>query len=385
MLLSRLFQKRRPVPQAPHGASRSSLRRNRPQLLGSERLEQRLALTISVSSTPLSGSEFCYNILIDDTVDSAGLGRDAYLKSIGGAGDGGRILIADNPAFDNAITRSLILTDSRATTFFVSSGSQRDVTAGLDIATLTGTVVAGTPTVTNLSTTRGLSEGMGVSGSGIPFGTTIVSIDSGTGITLSNDVASVITSSFAFGTEALASNGTTIIGSPLITAISSTAALLVGMPVTGTGIPANAKIASIIDTTSLTLSANATAAGTAALTFGAGVQNVAGSAAAGTPLISGISSTTALLAGMPVTGPGIPDGATIVSKTPTTVTLSAPSTAQRTQSLVFSAIELSGNTVAGSTTAGTASFFSPLCFFGFPAAHSPASAASAFNGASPLR
>ena len=352
MLLSRLFQKRRPVPQAPHAASRSHLRRNLPQLLGSEQLEQRLALTVSVSSTPLSASEFCYNILIDDSVDSSGLGRDAYLQNIGGGGDGGKILIADNPGFDNATTRSLNLVDSKCTTFFVSSGSQRDVTAGLDTATLTGTVVAGTPTVTKLATTSGLSEGMGVSGSGIPVGTTILSINSGTSITLSANVASVITSSFAFGTAALASNGTTIKGSPLITGISSTEGLLVGMPVTGTGIPANATILSIspADTTSLTISANATAAGSSALTFGAGVQNLTGSSTAGTTLISGISSTTTLLPGMPVTGPGIPDSTTILSTTPTSVTLSAPTTAQRTQSLDFSAIELSGNTVAGSTT-----------------------------------
>ncbi|MEI7861694.1 MAG: hypothetical protein WCJ21_03655, partial [Planctomycetota bacterium] len=329
-------------------------RRTRPQLFGSERLEQRLALTVSLSSTPLSGSEFCYNILIDDTVDSAGLGRDAYLKSIGGAGDGGRILIADNPAFDNAITRSLVLTDGRATTFFVSSGSERDVTAGLDTATLTGTVVGGTPTVTGLETTKGLHEGMVVTGAGIPSGTTIVSIDSsGSDITLSANVGSVITTPFAFGTVALASNGTTVKGSPDVTGISSTDGLLVGMPVTGTGIPANTTILSInpADTTSLTLSAKSTAtSGSYALTFGAGVKSLSGTASAGSSIISAISSTTALLIGMPVTGPGIPDGATIVNKTSTSVTLSAPSTSQRTQSLDFAAIELSGNTVSGSTT-----------------------------------
>ena len=346
MLLSRLFQKRRPVPQAPHAASRSAPRRTRPQLFGSERLEQRLALTVSLSSTPLTGTTYCTNILIDDAVDQNGLGRDAYLQNIGG----GMFRVADNPAFERATTSIMYAADSTCSTFYVASGTERDVTAGLDAAPLTGTVVGGTPTVTNLSTTSGLREGMGVSGDGIPFGTTILSMNGPTGVTLSANVDSVITSSFAFGTAALASNGTTIIGSPLITAVSSTATLLVGMPVTGPGIPANATIASIIDTTSLTLSANATAAGTAALTFGAGIKNLTGTASAGTPLISGISSTTALLIGMPVTGPGIPDNATIVSKTPTSVTLSAPSTAQRTQTLTFSAIELSGNTVAGSTT-----------------------------------
>ncbi len=70
--------------------------------------------------------------------------------------------------------------------------------------------------------------------------------------------------------------GTLTSSSPTVTAISSTAALLAGLAVTGTGIPspvatANTRttvIASVDSATQITLSANATASGAKSLTFG---------------------------------------------------------------------------------------------------------------------
>lgn len=62
--------------------------------------------------------------------------------------------------------------------------------------------------------------------------------------------------------------GNTTSGSAAVTGLSSTASLEVGMLVAGTGIPANATVATITSGTAVTLSANATATGTAvALTF----------------------------------------------------------------------------------------------------------------------
>lgn len=62
--------------------------------------------------------------------------------------------------------------------------------------------------------------------------------------------------------------GTTASGSPTVTAIASTAKLLVGQPVSGVGVPANTTIAAIVSSTSITLSANATANGSGVtLTF----------------------------------------------------------------------------------------------------------------------
>ena len=63
-------------------------------------------------------------------------------------------------------------------------------------------------------------------------------------------------------------SATTTSGSTAVTGLTSTANLTVGMPISGTGIPANATIASITNSTAITISANATAAGTPSLTFG---------------------------------------------------------------------------------------------------------------------
>lgn len=57
--------------------------------------------------------------------------------------------------------------------------------------------------------------------------------------------------------------GNTTNGSKNVTGLSSTSGLSAGMLVSGTGIPSGAKIASITNGTSLVLSANATATGTA--------------------------------------------------------------------------------------------------------------------------
>jgi hypothetical protein len=62
--------------------------------------------------------------------------------------------------------------------------------------------------------------------------------------------------------------GTLVTSSVNVTALStSTAALQVGMPVSGTGIPAGAVVASIVDSSEFTLSEAATATGAQTLTF----------------------------------------------------------------------------------------------------------------------
>lgn len=55
--------------------------------------------------------------------------------------------------------------------------------------------------------------------------------------------------------------GNTTSGAASVTSLSSTSGLAVGMLVSGTGVPANAKIASVTNGTSIVLSANSTATG----------------------------------------------------------------------------------------------------------------------------
>jgi hypothetical protein len=88
---------------------------------------------------------------------------------------------------------------------------------------------------------------------------------------------------------AITQNGTTTATSAVVTGLTSTANLVVGQPVSGTGIPANTTIASINSATQVTLSAAATASGTVAITF------------ASTPLT--ITSALAIGTGLGVAGP----------------------------------------------------------------------------------
>jgi len=66
---------------------------------------------------------------------------------------------------------------------------------------------------------------------------------------------------------AVTQNGTTSAGSAIITALTATANLNVGQPVTGTGVPAGSVITSIDSATQIHISLPATAAGTVSLSF----------------------------------------------------------------------------------------------------------------------
>lgn len=121
--------------------------------------------------------------------------------------------------------------------------------------------------------------------------------------------------------------GTTTSGSTTISGISSllTAYLFAGMPITGTGISAGTTI-STVSSTSITISANATATSTA----------LTGTTTNGSYNVTSISTTAALAVGQTVTGTGIPSGTTIVSiVSGTAILISAAATASGTPTLTF--------------------------------------------------
>ena len=108
--------------------------------------------------------------------------------------------------------------------------------------------------------------------------------------------------------------GTLTAGSANVTLTTGTTAnLIAGMPVTGTGIPAGAKILYVSSTTLIVLSVVMPSAGTGvALTFG-------------TIHITAIASTAGMAVGQTITGPGIPVGTTIATIVSTTaIDLSVP-------------------------------------------------------------
>jgi hypothetical protein len=135
--------------------------------------------------------------------------------------------------------------------------------------------------------------------------------------------------------DALTRDTTTVSASTSVT-VASTAGITAGQRVVGTGIPANATVASITNATTLVLSAAATASGTVPVTYGLDAQHVTSGTltAAGTTVT--VASTTGYVAGQPVYGIGIPAGAVIASITnATTFVLSIAATVTGTSELVI--------------------------------------------------
>jgi len=98
---------------------------------------------------------------------------------------------------------------------------------------------------------------------------------------------------------------------------ASTAALLVGMAVSGTNIPTNSYIKSITSSTVYVISANASASGTN-LTHTASPSLVSGATTFGLTAVT-VGSTALLKPGMVITGPNIAPGSTVASVTSATV------------------------------------------------------------------
>ncbi|EEG08944.1 hypothetical protein [Pseudogulbenkiania ferrooxidans] len=160
--------------------------------------------------------------------------------------------------------------------------------------TRSGTLTNGQTTVTGLSTTLDMWVGEPVECAGLPAGATVASITGLTSITVSvNATVSVIQTLTLFPFGYGSGGGATTFGVPddrglhiraydsgrgyeqstltanttnasnVLSGISSTRGLFVGMPVAGTGIPTNSTITEIPSSTTVKISANSTATATA--------------------------------------------------------------------------------------------------------------------------
>ena len=88
-----------------------------------------------------------------------------------------------NPASDTGIVGDNVTSDR--TSQFIGTAGAGDKLELFQLISFTGTLTSGLPTVTGLSSTTGLVAGQNISGTGIPSGTTILSVNSSTAITLS--------------------------------------------------------------------------------------------------------------------------------------------------------------------------------------------------------
>jgi microcystin-dependent protein len=208
-----------------------------------------------------------------------------------------------------------------------------DNSKGLDVTVLGGVTTSGSSTVTGLSSTNLMYVGMPVSGTGIPSGTTVASIVSGTSVTLSAN---------ATATSGVLS-GTTTLGTFALSGLSSTSNLSVGQSVSGTGLLSGAVITSINSSSQVSV-------GTV----------YAGTFASAATTISGISNTAGMVANQSISGPGIAANTVISSITnSTTIVVSNPTVAAGTGvSLTFGPVSSGTNTMTFASTS------TPLTFTG---------------------
>jgi Ferritin-like domain len=169
-------------------------------------------------------------------------------------------------------------------------------------------------TLTFLSSVAGLGilPGMPVtSGTFISANTVVTAVGTNT-ITLNNTTPTAST---------VAPNGFITNLSPTITGVSSVTGLIVGQPITGTGIPTSpATTINAIGTNTITLSAPATVTVNLSLT---------GALTTGSTTIQNLSTINGLVIGQPITGAGIPTSppTTITGVNATSLTMSAAATA----------------------------------------------------------
>lgn len=128
-----------------------------------------------------------------------------------------------------------------------------------------GDRTSGSAVVVNVPSTALLRAGMGVSGTGVPIGTVIQSVDSSTQITLSAAVTATATGATFVGTYGLGqvvTTGSTTLGSAVLTC-AKTAGIAPGMAIKSANFPADVTVLTVDSATQVTVSANASVTGAA--------------------------------------------------------------------------------------------------------------------------
>ncbi len=192
---------------------------------------------------------------------AAGIGATDFLVGVGGL-----IKVNYNDALyfgDAGVGGSVGLRPGQyATMKKLTDGAMAVLNYGANVA---GTHASGVRlvTITSGMKTHGLQAGMSIAGTGIPAGTTIVSIDSDTTLTISADT----TASFT-GTYTITANrtGTRTSGSAVVT-MADTGGLTRRMVANGLGFPSGNRILSVDSATQVTMNNNASSSGTDPITF----------------------------------------------------------------------------------------------------------------------
>ncbi len=214
--------------------------------------------------------------------------------------------------------------------------------ATANVISRTANMSNGSNTITSLSSTTDLYPGMPVSGpsgsslgGGVKIGTvvsgsSVTLVDTSTGAARNASCSSSCnggTFTFGGGGSNLLRTGTRTASSDMISITSTD--LLVGMSITGNGIPSGTTIIDVPDGSSIQISQNASSSGSTTFTFGGNSTSRTGTIGSGTPTqISALATTNDIFNGMNVSGPGIPVNTTVTNiNSGSTITMSASATA----------------------------------------------------------
>lgn len=180
----------------------------------------------------------------------------------------------DIAQFKNSLFYANTKTKQRLNVSLVGVGGNN----GLNWRTFTGTYNTSSNSITSISSLAGLEAGMRIDGNGIPAGTTITTVSTSNTIIISNTPTASGTAGSYTGnlvaTDVLTINGLEYTGgrskttqgnyttssNSITLTTGNTLGLLVGQPVSGTGIPDNTIINSISASNALSLSNTPTAA-----------------------------------------------------------------------------------------------------------------------------
>lgn len=144
---------------------------------------------------------------------------------------------------------------------FLRGFDSRATSTSNDTTRISGITTSGNTTVSGINNTTYLYAGMPISGTGISAGTTISSVSAN----------SIVLSANATASSPTLGSGATTNTSRTVT-VSSTSTLSVGQAISGTGIPVGAYITNIFNSTTIIISAAATATNTGlTFTFGTAI------------------------------------------------------------------------------------------------------------------
>ena len=165
---------------------------------------------------------------------------------------------------DSAFTTATLGSVSALASGATNSETITGMYSAVQSFTFTGTDAVGSAILTAVSDTNKLEIGMTLSGTGIPNGTVITDIQG------ASVYMSAVATSANSGTTVTAKKGTfwgtTVSGSPLITAITTLLGVYPNSTLTGTGVSGTlSKITGTPGNLTITLSANASASGTVSI------------------------------------------------------------------------------------------------------------------------